>query len=229
MCAAEASLKTMVKSNIAKKRAVAKRDSDSEYALRRKQLIRIAAELFQERGYAATRPLDIAKRAGLDRASLYYYVGGKEELFRESLGDIVELDIDQARQIKADASLAASERLRQIVAQLMRGYATNYPQMFVYIKEMMHRIDKDTSAWGRKLQKVTSDYEEIVTSLIEEGKANGEFNPDLNTMLALNALFGMVNWTHRWFTPAGKLSHEDVARAFADMFLHGVCRQGPHG
>ena len=40
----------MVKSNIAKKRAVAKRDSDSEYALRRKQLIRIAAELFQERG-----------------------------------------------------------------------------------------------------------------------------------------------------------------------------------
>lgn len=90
----------MAGSNIAKKRAIAKCDNDSEYVARREKLIKIAAELFQERGYAATRPLDIAKRAGLDRASLYYYIGGKEELFRESLGDIVELDLNQARDIQ---------------------------------------------------------------------------------------------------------------------------------
>lgn len=213
----------MAKSNIAKKRAVAKRGRDSDYVLRRKQLIKIAAELFQEKGYAATRPLDIAKRAGLDRASLYYYIGGKEELFRESLGDIVEIDIDQARQIAADKTLPASERLRQIIALLMRGYATGYPQMFVYIQEMMHRITKDRSAWGRKLQKVTFEYEDIVASLIAEGKENGEFAPELNDKLAKYALFGMLNWTHRWFTPSGELSHEEVSAAFMDIFLHGAC------
>lgn len=40
----------------------------------------------------------------------------------------------------------------------------------------MHLIDRDNSAWGRKLQKVTRAYEKIVTALIEEGKRREEFN-----------------------------------------------------
>lgn len=212
----------MTKSNIAKRRAIARRDTDSEYVARRNELIAIAAELFREKGYAATRPLDIARRAGLDRASLYYYIGGKEELFRESLGNIVELDIDQAKRIQADTKSPASERLGQVIALLMRGFATSYPQMFVYIQERMHLIDKDDSVWGRKLQKVTRDYEKIVMALIQEGKQSGELDQDLDPLLIMYTLFGMVNWTHRWFTPAGRLSHEDVSRAFTQIFLHGI-------
>lgn len=42
----------------------------------------------------------------------------------------------------------------------------------------------------------------------------------------MKAMFGMVNWTHRWFTPAGKLSHEEVSAAFRDIFLNGLCGMG---
>ena len=216
----------MSESNIAKKRAIAKRDRDSDYVARREKLIKIAAELFQERGYAATRPLDIAERAGLDRASLYYYIGGKEELFRESLGDIVERDIDTARAIQKDTTLPPSARIGQIIALLMRGYASSYPQMYVYIQEQMRLINSDNSAWGRKLQKVRQDYEEIVVYLIEEGKKLGEISSNLDTRLVMNACFGMVNWTHRWFKPSGKLTHEEVANAFTDILLNGLFGAG---
>jgi len=219
----------VAKSNIAKRRAAAKLDSDSEYVARRNELIVIAAQLFREKGFAATRPQDIAERAGIDRASLYYYIGGKEELFRESLGDIVAADIGAAKRIAADTSLPPSERLGLVMAGLMRGYATSFPQMFVYIQEQMHLIDKDDSEWGRKLQKVTRDYEQIVMALLREGKANGEFDADLDPMLAMYALFGMLNWTHRWFRPDGRLSHDQVANTFKKILLNGICQKPETG
>lgn len=212
----------MDKSNIAKRRAVAKLDIDSDYVARRNELIAIAATLFREKGYAATRPADIAERAGIDRASLYYYIGGKEEMFREALGDIVEADIGVAYEIFNDTQSLPSERLARIVALLMRGFATSFPQMYVYIQERMHLIAKDSSPWGRKMQKVTRDYEHIVVSLMKDGIACGEFRQDLDPVLASNALFGMVHWTHRWFTPTGRYHHEEVSREFIRIFLHGA-------
>ncbi len=214
----------MTKSNIAKRRATAKLDSDSDYVARRNELIVIAAQLFREKGYAATRPQDIAERAGIDRASLYYYIGGKEELFRESLGDIVAADIGAATRIAGDKTLPPSERLGQVMAGLMRGFATSYPQMFVYIQERMHLIDTDDSEWARKLQKVTRSYEDIIMELLIEGQESGEFDADVEPMIAMYALFGMLNWTHRWFTPDGRLSHEQVSAMFKKILLNGICQ-----
>ena len=46
------------------------------------ELTRAALELFVERGYAATRLEDVAKRAGVSKGTLYLYFDSKEELFK---------------------------------------------------------------------------------------------------------------------------------------------------
>jgi TetR/AcrR family transcriptional regulator, cholesterol catabolism regulator len=43
------------------------------------------------------------------------------------------------------------------------------------------------------------------------------------------AVMGAVNWTHRWFLPGGRLSGQEIGRAFADMFLEGLRASGSPG
>src|SRR3954471_16105826 len=50
---------------------------------RPKQILDAAFAVFTERGLAAARLDDIAKRAGLSKGTIYLYFPNKEELFRE--------------------------------------------------------------------------------------------------------------------------------------------------
>ncbi len=53
-------------------------------------IIQAASEIFAERGFAATKTIDIAARAGLPKANVYYYFKTKENLYRSVLESIVE-------------------------------------------------------------------------------------------------------------------------------------------
>ena len=53
------------------------------------EIIAAALEVFSERGFAATRLDDVAKRAGLSKGALYLYFETKEELFRAVVGEAV--------------------------------------------------------------------------------------------------------------------------------------------
>ncbi len=50
---------------------------------RKQQLLDRAAELFSERGYAATRIVDICEAAGVAKGLFYWYFENKEAVFRE--------------------------------------------------------------------------------------------------------------------------------------------------
>ncbi|MCU1649117.1 MAG: putative TetR-type transcriptional regulator, partial [Pseudonocardia sp.] len=47
--------------------------------------------------------------------------------------------------------------------------------------------------------------------------------------LVTNAMFGMVNWSHRWFTPGGPHSGEEIGNYFAKLLLHGLVRTPGQG
>jgi AcrR family transcriptional regulator len=51
-------------------------------ALRERQLLTLAAELFAERGYTGTSMDELASRAGVSKPVIYDLIGSKEELFR---------------------------------------------------------------------------------------------------------------------------------------------------
>ncbi len=76
-------------SRIARRRSTALSEGGPDYAAKRAELVRVATAVFRLRGYAATSLNEIAHAFGTDRASLYYYVASKEELFQECVADAV--------------------------------------------------------------------------------------------------------------------------------------------
>lgn len=209
-------------SNISRRRRSAQTDGSSDYAAKREELVRIAAGLFKEQGYQSTRLIDIARVAGLDRATVYYYFGSKEELFRETVEGVLDANMQEAERLMADKALTWVQRLQAVYVRLMVSYEENYPATFVYIQEQMHQVGAEETAWAQEIMKKTRAFDQMLVTFIREAIAGGELRSDLPPRLVEHALFGMLNWTHRWFQPGKGMSGKEVAEAFWSIFIDGM-------
>jgi len=209
-------------SNISRRRSSAKSDGSADYAAKREELVRIAVRLFKEQGFQSTRLTDIAKEAGLDRATVYYYVGSKEELFREAMEGSFDTIIAEAERLLADKASNWLEKLHKIYVELMVSYEQNYPATFVYIQEQMHQLGAEETAWAQEFMKKTRHFDHLLITFIREAVAAGELREDIPPRLVENALFGMLNWTHRWFQPGKSMTGQQVAEAFWSIFIGGM-------
>lgn len=114
---------------------------------RPEELTAAALELFVERGFAATRLDDVAKRAGVSKGTLYLYFDSKEALFKAVIQDGV-LPVLEAGEALLDQypddprqllhcilygwwSLIGNTRLGGI-AKLMLAEARNFPELALY-------------------------------------------------------------------------------------------------
>src|SRR5687768_7581392 len=133
-------------SEIAKRRAAAAASAANNPVYREKQqAIREAAgRVFHQRGFHATTLNDVASEAGVDRASLYYYVGSKEQLFRDIVGEAVTANI-AATELILQEDLTAAEKLSRIIRALMVSFETYYPYLYVFVQEDFAKL-KDESA-----------------------------------------------------------------------------------
>ena len=71
-----------------------------------------ALAAFAEKGYAATRVDDVAKRAGVSKGLLYLYFKTKEELFKAVVRSFVVPRIDELTGILKSSELSSEEFLR---------------------------------------------------------------------------------------------------------------------
>jgi AcrR family transcriptional regulator len=209
-----------MRSGIAKRRAAAKEEASAHYLARRRDIVHAAAAVFRAQGVAATSIEDIARAAGVDRATLYYYVGGKDELFREVIGDAVLNNLQLAERIAARED-PAEEKLRALIAELMASYAQFYPHIYVFLRESPDTISAPVSP-GLDILDLQRRFDRALTSIIRDGIDSGVFRSDVPPRLAAYAILGMLNWTQRWFHPDGPVDADDVTSAFATIALEGL-------
>lgn len=214
------------RSGLSRRRQSAQIEGGAVYRSKRNELLQIAGEVFKEKGYEAATLNDIAVRFGTDRAAIYYYFSGKEELFQEVFQATAKkvLDENLAEAIRVGGlTIAAHEKLRLLIELQLTSYEANYPYVYVYMQEDMGKIEFQSTSWAKEMVRKTRRFEEIVTEVIATGMREGEFRTDLPAPLVVKALFGMVNWTHRWFKPGGRrYSAEQVIDTFSALLFGGL-------
>lgn len=209
-------------SGIGRRRAAARDEGGEEYRQRRAEIVRAAAQIFKANGYRAAKLGDVAEALGMDRASLYYYVGGKEELFHEVVGDAVAANVEAAEAIARDPG-PAPERLRALITGLMTSYAENYPFLYVYIQENLNTVSPDRSPWSREMRKLNKRYENAVVAIVQSGIDEGTMRGDATAWVVAYGIIGMVAWTNRWFDPTSSaVDAATVGRTYADVIVDGL-------
>src|ERR1700677_375015 len=209
----------MAKSGIDARRRAALDDAKAAYLARREEIVEVAAHVFSDRGFEAATLRDVAAAMGTDRALLYYYFGSKEELLQEIVRQALGRDIATAQAVKRSRA-STKDKIAALIEAMVKGYDANYPHMHVYIEDL-GRISRQDSEWSTDVIARTREYESIVHSILTKGQRDGTLRKDLPVELSALALFGMVNWMHRWYRPNIKWSPEEVAKTFTAIFLDG--------
>lgn len=210
-----------MESGIAIRRRTALAVAGEDYIKRRNELIQAAAEVFKKKGFAATNIGDVAAHLDVDRASLYYYVESKEELFHEVVREAAEQNARRAEDIR-DGEGTADEKIRALIKSLVESYGKHHPYLFVYIQEDMKRVAAGDAPWAKKMRAVNRRYDAAVLAIVQEGVDDGTLRDVGPANVVAYGLIGMVNWMHRWFNAKSGMSAEEVGDVFADMILHGI-------
>ena len=212
-------------SSIGDRRTAAQKDGTAAYQLRRKEITDAAIQVFNKVGFKQASIGAVAEQLGTDRASLYYYISSKEELFDEIVREVVRENVAISQRIqKSDAS--AGDKLHELIRAVMVSYGKHYPLMFIYIRENLSHVSKNRLKWAQQMRKLNRDFEKSVIEIIEEGYADGSFRNAGPAEIVAYGIIGMFNSTHRWFRPGRTSSSaEDIGRIYADLNLAGLLQR----
>jgi TetR/AcrR family transcriptional regulator, cholesterol catabolism regulator len=72
------------------------------------------------------------------------------------------------------------------------------------------------------VMEMRNEMHRYVRQIIEQGIADGHFDPAIDPGVATNSLFELLNTTVRWFRPTGRLSYEDLGVFYKTFVLRGL-------
>lgn len=137
------------------------------------EITEAALEAFAEKGYAATKVDDVAKRAGVSKGLLYLYFKTKEDLFKAVIKSFVSPRIDALISNIEDTELSAEAFIRGPFL----AFAKSIPKspVRVLIRLMIAEGPKHPDLVRWYWENVVSRAIEALRSLIRKGIDNGEF------------------------------------------------------
>lgn len=209
-------------SGIGKRRSAAKEDSTASYQKRRKEIAEAAVRVFNQRGFTGASIRAVAEELDIDRASLYYYISSKEELFDEILREVIEQNAAIAGRILT-SQVSPRRKLQDMVCALMSSYGEHYPLIYIYIRENLSHVSDKRSAWSKHMRKLNHEIEDALIAIIEEGYTHKTFRNLGSPRVVAYGVLGLIGWTHRWFRPdKSEVGAGEIGRIYADMIISGL-------
>lgn len=171
---------------------------------------RAALELFAERGFHGTGIRQLAEHAGVSSASLYHYMGTKEDLLVSLMRESLERLLADARACRG----APRERVEALVRQHVRAHGSRPLETRVGDDEV-HAL---SPAARSEVVALRDAYEAVWGQAISDGVAAGAFHV-ASPGLARRALLEMCSGVARWFDPAGPRDLDELAEEYVALAL----------
>lgn len=183
----------------------------------RYDVLAVAAELFGEQGYRATKMADIADRLGVSKPTLYASFDSKEAILAEVIQSWTRISDDTRK-----AAFKGGDGAREGIRLLIRAWAHNavsrrafYMTFLADERELPAAIMTKYRRWSRSSLRSVRDK-------IRDGQEAGVFRADLDPTVAALALISFLNMIPEWFKADGRLSVDQVVEQYITMFERGL-------
>lgn len=184
---------------------------------RKEQVIRSAAELFKEKGYAASSMRDLAQKLGIEAASLYSHIKSKEEILQTLCFDMAAEFRESLDKVEKQ-NVSASEKLSMGIIGHVNVMARDLTASAVFMNEHRHLSNPHL----RDFLLLRINYINRFKAIIEQGVASGEFKKNIDTKLAVMTLFSSLNWMPMWYSPEGSIEPKELGQQLANMLVNGL-------
>lgn len=184
----------------------------------RREILRTAARLFQERGYDATSMQDIASSLELSKAALYHHFESKEEILFQIMS--YGMDIFEERVLGAVRAIAdPEERLRACIAGHVQLVVRGRDREITVILHENRALHPEA---GRQINQRKKNYIVFLEELIAEVQHRRGVENAVHPRVAAFGLLGMINWIYQWYRPEGPITEDDLVKQYTAIFFGGV-------
>jgi TetR/AcrR family fatty acid metabolism transcriptional regulator len=175
---------------------------------KRERILRAAIRIFSQKGYFNSKISEIARLAGVADGTIYLYFKNKDDLlislFEEKMGEVVA-DI-RTRVAEGDGALS---RLRIFIRNHM-DLLTREAGLIEVIQVELRQSNKFMKEY---VPVKFLEYLDVISAILEDGKREGIFRPDLNVTLARRAIFGALDEISLAYVLSRKRKYDPVAAA----------------
>ena len=182
-----------------------------------REICRIAARVFYEKGYDGASMQDIAGAVGLTKAGLYHHVGSKDRLLFEIMNYGMDI-LDEMVLQKVKEITDPREKLKQTIVGHINLIVRARDQEITVI---LHENRSLKGALRKKINARKRQYIDYLKDLIGEVQQAGG-KRTISPRVASFVLLGMVNWLYQWYDPEGPVKQEELSKAYVDFFFRGL-------
>jgi AcrR family transcriptional regulator len=191
------------------------RTQSEHYPEIRRGILRSAAKLFAEKGYARTTIVDLAEATTSSRGALYHYFDSKEAILKEiALQQVADMTA------RVEAAIAASddpsEQCRNVIEAMIGLNTQSRNESVVLMNDQQYLDRKDR----RTIKRKQNDIVDLVAGVLaraDDAERIRDGSKKAYTML----LFGMMNFIYTWYDPKGPVAPDELAGMVAEVFLNG--------
>ncbi len=194
-----------------------KRSGVRDSARRTGEILNAAAAAFAADGFHGATTQDIADRLGIRQASVYYYVRDKQAALEQVCAIAIGILLDGGRQVIATA-MAPQDKLRAIV----RNHLVSMIDTPDYARVFMTQRRFLTGAGRERIRRLSREYEQIVTMVIEEGARASVFRVDLRARDLMLATIGLCNTANLWQGVVPGMSVDKALRIVSVLLVDGL-------
>lgn len=179
----------------------------------RDSLLRIAVELFNERGYDGTSMDDLARRLGISKSAIYHHVRSKEQLLQLAVNRALDGLFAVADEVSGIPG-PAIDRLELLVRRSVVLLAEQLPFVTLLLR-VRGNTRTERAALARR-----REFDRIVADLVKQAEVEGDVRPDVDPAITSRLLFGMVNSLIEWYRPREDAT--ELADAVAKVAFKGI-------
>jgi AcrR family transcriptional regulator len=175
----------------------------------------VALRVFADKGYDGATMDDVARAAGITKASIYHHVSGKEALLERGLTRALDALFAVLTETGAHEGTPLP-RLRYIVERVAQTTLALLPEVSV-----LFRV-RGASRVQREALERRRAFDRIVTELVGEAQADGSVRSDIDARIITRLLFGMSNSVVEWYGSGSSIAPAQIVHALVGLGFEGL-------
>lgn len=182
---------------------------------RKEEIVRVAAQLFKEKGYTAVTMRDLAAKMGIKAASLYNHITSKQDILDAVIISLAEAFTNGMQGIKS-SNTNSIDKLKQIIQLHVTLSSQNSYGMASLNNDWMH-LEKRLDYY----KTLRVEYEDDFRTILVDGIAAGEIieaNPEVMLFSILTTLRSL----YVWIPKKENLNLEEFTTTLHHILIEGI-------
>lgn len=188
-----------------------------DHDAKREHILKTAARVFAETGYARASMSQLAKDCGISKANIYHYYGSKDALLFDILDTYLRALRTRLLSLPFDG-IKPDEQLKAIVVETLHAYEGMDEEHKIQT-EGIPLLNEDQQKILKGYQRdIVKQMSGIVAAIAPDVFANDKQKLRSTVM----SVFGMLNWFYMWNNGADSKARTEYGALVTRLTLSGV-------